>query len=529
MRNTLLHKLLKWIVTSSVSLLALPISVFIIIFSLYPDLVMDKTTTDFLKLKTYYDICDITKQQKTVINDSIHIHKLLSNPKTETNKKHLLIIDQTLSTVFNTINENEYTEVKKHLRNNLQDTIFKKDTTLSLKLLLFYHLLEKFDYSYNCDTLFVFFYYGNETNKNNRSVFFNEWVSLPLNKVDSIKRKIKNYEEYRRGKKLSQWTNFKTILDSVKTKISQEKIEFDCITFLSDFDHDICRDTVNEQHRKIRLANQDFKQLRDSTKHTKINLIALWKAEEIDKDKQESQKKFITNFDKYFAGVVHTEKIYIDDYKYEKYIGNGELLEFEEIITYKIPDKEKDNKGKDTIINLWATISNPLNYDEAKVKLKLDIAGKFYWKIKSISDSINTIVSFQKDCNNIDTKYSINQWYEEKVDSICLSLRLNPHCNFDDLKFCYCIQDSNGKLKFAEYDISIRKIFIEEKQKQILTKILDIFCIILCVSIISGFTLVILEFYDYYNDTRTTPKTISWIFGILILIAILGFVIYFVI
>ncbi|MDR2971943.1 MAG: hypothetical protein LBU83_08455 [Bacteroidales bacterium] len=57
-----MYKLLKWIVASSVSMPVLPISVFIIIFSLYPDLVMDKEPKEFLKLTTYYEICDIEKR-----------------------------------------------------------------------------------------------------------------------------------------------------------------------------------------------------------------------------------------------------------------------------------------------------------------------------------------------------------------------------------------------------------------------------------------------------------------------------------
>jgi len=94
LQNTILHKLLKWIVASSISLLAVPITLFIVIISLYPDLT---TIDDFkvYKLKSYHNICDMTRRNFIIIED---------NPDTLTvvNLYETLVVNS-IPTYFNSI------------------------------------------------------------------------------------------------------------------------------------------------------------------------------------------------------------------------------------------------------------------------------------------------------------------------------------------------------------------------------------------------------------------------------------------
>lgn len=458
---------------------------------------MDKKPKEFLKLKTYYDICDTTKKDNAFINN--HPDTLSSYEKITSaiNKNHLLVIDQTLSTVFDSINEEDFLMFKTKLKNSIHST-YKDSIPNKVKSLLYLKLIETFDAARDtaCNNLFVYFYYGNVTNAQDFN-FHNEWIQFNM---DSVMKRIIDYENYttkmsKKGKKLNQSTDFKTIFSDVEKKIADEKnknkITFDCITFLSDFDHD---------YRVSTLLNEDFVQLKNTTKDTKINLIALWRAKE-NEEKEKSEKEFISKFKTYFVKVIHTEILHIDEYKNESFTGNSDFLEFREIITYKLPEYE--NYVAREPIDFWAEISNSLRYNDAEVKIVLDTKGKFRWKIKSISDDNKTFITFRNNCDENDKRRcTLNQWYEDTCDCLWLSIKLEHNCNLDDLRFCYCVEDSiieNNNIKknyrFEERNIKVRKIFIENKQKEILTFICNTFCILLIITIISGEILIINDIY----------------------------------
>jgi hypothetical protein len=502
MKDTILHKLLKWIVASSVSLLALPISVFIIIFSLYPDLI-DVGDFDISKLRSYYNLCDAAIQDSTFIRD--HPDTLYRNgiSKNHKNKHHLLVIDQTLSTIFKDI---ELGSLGKDLIKSIRESGKSQIDTTSIKELIYIKLIDAFKFDNNCDSLSVFFYNGDK-NQSEAS-----WVEC--NKEAYSTELLKHL--HATDIKPDQETDLKKLLSIVQEKIEQTK-SLECITFFSDFYHEPEKD----------LVDADFTKFKSISKERKINLIALWKTKygENERKREARQNNFIDRFKKYFEGVVATEIIRIDKYSNNSYTGYGDFLEFEEIITFKsLPGEMNDNDSMS--ISLFAPASDPLKYNEAVVKLKLDSLGKFRWKIKSIFDNNKTFVKFEKNCDAENkNKYVLNQWYEEECDSLWLSIKLDHDCNFDDLKFCYVIND-NGVNRFEECDIEIKNIFFSKTYKENLTRILNAFCVLLIICIIAGELLFILYFHEDKKDLN--KNRIMTVIGIIALTFLLGLLFYFV-
>ncbi len=502
MKDTIFHKLLKWVIASSVSLLALPISVFVIIFSLYPDL-LSVNDFHFDQLKSYYELCDIAKDKDFITKNTATLYSNIAPAKI--NKNHLLVIDQTLSTVFEGIGLDN---LKKDLILALKKSTKGELDTTSIKSLIYEKLIQTFDLGYNLDTLFVYFYNGNKDPGNT-------WIKVSN---DTFTRNILEYLKH--SEKIEgQETDFREIFKTVQEKITkvQEFKNLDCITFLSDFYHEPKKD----------LIDPDFINFKKVSKNIKINLIALWNTEYSGKDKEKRirrQNSFIANFDKYFKGVGGaTEKLFINDYDDSLYLNHSNFLEFEEIITYKTPKNYKRNDSPN--ITFFSQLSNSLKYDEAIVKIIMDTRKSFQWKIKSIFGNNKTFILFNPDCDTSKTnKCILNQWYEEECDSLSLSINLDHNLNIDDLKFCY-VFNKDSKNKFEEYDIKIKKVFIEQKQMEILTVICNIFCILLIIILIAVEWLFYQLFYNYINYfyKHNLLSLLSWVF----IIIILGVLFYF--
>lgn len=510
MKDTILHKLLKWVIASSVSLLALPISVFVIIFSLYPDLT---TVNDFniYKLKRYYEICDISIKDTSILNKNSDTLFTNTTPKI-INKKHLLVIDQTLSTVFEGIGLDI---LKKNLRLSIKGSTLNKIDKDSIKSLICAKLIESFDLDNNCDSLFVYFYNGNINPDTS-------WIEVSK---DAFTPKLLNYLDHS-VKIEAQKTDFREIFKTVQGKIIEvrnikKNIEIDCITFLSDFYHEPKND----------LIDLDFINFKKVSKNIKINLIALWNTTYIGKDsaiRVQRQNNFIAKFDEYFLGVVATEKLFIDKYKNSSYTNPGDFLEFEEIITYKPPKEIERNDNDSSIVTFFSQLSNSLKYDEAQVKIMLNTKKSFHWKIKSIFNNNNTFIRFNRNCDTKNTnKCRLNQWYEDECDSLLLKIKLEHDLNLDDLKFCY-VFNKDSINKFEEYDIKIKKIFIEQKQKEILTVICNIFCILLIIILIAGEWLFCLYFFDYkqFLHQHSLKSLMIWVLGMVLIGVLLCLLFY---
>ena len=488
MRGSILHSLLKWVLASSVSLLAIPVTLFIIIFSLYPDLT---TVAGFKlwKLESYYDICD--RKEDMFIDKNINILRGYGINNTNYNKHHLVIIDQTLSIILNNTSL-EY--LKKDLIKSVDTKNYKVDTT-SINALMYFKLIEAFRYGHNCDTLHAYFYKGFDNHPD-------IWQDIYLGHFTPEILKSINYK-YIPERNEKQITEFKKIFSIVQDKIKSIGT-IDCITFLSDFYNETTPD----------LSDRDFLKLRKATGESKIILIALWNTEYSKKDsiRMKRQKIFIEKFEKYFQGVVDTKILYIDKYNDDLYTAEEHynFLEFEENISLNTLKTKEDTS---TIV-FYSPISGSLRYEDAKIKLKSD--RKFKWKIKKEFEK-NVFIKFQKNCDTTnESRYIFNPWYEDECDSLFLSIKLEHDTKVDDLKFIYSY-DCEGKPFFKEYNIVIRNVFINEVYKKNLKIILILFCILLIIIIFFGEILFSLDLYSYNSKYKHFDINGKWYWNVVFL------------
>ena len=512
MEDTLLHKLLKWIVASSVGLLALPISVFIIIFSLYPDLGTDKNFNLF-KLKSYYDICyrvdsKYVKENAFLINSNIEKevfnfkNSLFPSPclqceqnvfqsaikkNAENKKKHILLIDHTLSTYLDSSN---FINVRKQLITNLSNQQQTKINIKDVRKLFFLTLESSYNLSDN-DTLLVFSY---------RCQNFVDPPKIITKGTQSEILSIGDIEKCETG---IQRTNFHTIFNVILNFIEKHPREYNSITFFSDFYHD---DPIIE----IDHLKKDIEKFQKITDGVKLNLIVLWQEDYKDKQRKDKQKKLLEYISLYYDGISKIDYIYTDDYNDDRYwIKEHKFEEFEEILT----PNESMNKDT-TIIALYAATTNSLKYNEAICKIKMNNNNPFKWKIKSLDPTKRDIefLKYNRNCQGQfyekNHRYFINQWYEEECDSLylCVKLKQKKDNYIDDLRFVYCYKDKKGKNYFGENKIVIKEIFFETKHRDNLRYILNTFCVFLVVIIISGELLVIIDLktlidlcYEYKN------------------------------
>ena len=471
MKGTTLYKLLRWIVASSVSLLAFPISVFIIIFSLYPDLA---TVNQFNRLGNFYNLCDTTRKDRDFIKrNPVRLHSNI--PPKRINKNHLLVIDQTLSTVFE---DNQLDSLKKYLKLSLRHEI----NSNSIKSLIYTKIIETYELNYNCDTLLVYFYNGSKNNPHKVLNSINKDAFTP-----DILQCIEHSETIKEQK-----TDFRVILDTVKNIIKSHKL--DCITLLSDFYHEAEPD----------LMNSDFCNLKKISGNIKFNLIALWMTSYTGKNsarRVQRQNNFVAKFDEYFLGVVATEKLFLDKYQNSLFTHNGDFYEFEEIITYTPQNNFGEKNDSDSSIFLYSPITNNLKYNDTQVKIIMDTKTKFHWKIKSIFGNSNAFVKFNHNCNTSNSnKCRLNQWYEEECDSLLLSIKQDHSLNIDDLKFCYVVNDS-GINKFEECNIEVKNIFVDKSMRMNLLIFLNLSIVLLIIFISSSEILIAINlFYNEYEQ-----------------------------
>ncbi len=499
---------------SSVSMLALPISVFVIIFSLYPDLTtINDFKSNWYKFKSYYTICNTNKTKATFINENPDT--LYSNIHSEnhSNKSHLLVIDQTLSTLFK--NENNFVDFKSDLQEYfMKKKIFVVDT-FSLKSLLYAKLIESFINDSNCDSLYVFYYDGSKACLNNAWEFYKK-------KDFSISELINNRISTSLQNANTQVTNFKDIFDNIKKNLEHYP-RIDCITFLSDFYHD---DTCAV------LTENDFIHLKEKTRKAKVNLIVLWQDKYSGRDaekRSKCQNDFMDRFNNNFQDVVSTDKIFIDKYEDGLYNNNSnDFLEFNEAIAFNSLKNENDCENDSITVFFFSPISNSLKYNDAEVRLVVDTLRKFRWKIKCLSDNNKTFIKFRNNCNEYDTKRCVlNHWYYNTSNTLWLSIKLDNVCNYDDLKFCYIVENNNQN-KFFELNIDLKKVFFSIEIKKLLLIILNIFSVLIFVFILIGGVLFRIDFFEYINSNRLKlsrqerkKNDIYWCLGILLLIILL--------
>jgi hypothetical protein len=381
MEDTILHKLSKWLLASSVSLLALPISLFVVIFSLYPDLL---TGNNFRwnRLKSYYDICDSTREDYEVSR--------IQFDAIDKKYNHYLFIDATLSTK---ISDNDKSNFKKSLNDYLADKnpingkpfSVNLSPTDSIKKYLYYTLLKNYVIRNNCDTLYMYFYKG-ETNFLASNLLMSPIDSLNLAPFKSkFNQLIQN--------SINQKTNFRNILDS----IIPEFIEHDSdniLTVFSDFYHD-------DTGKTPKVLYRDFIYFQNSSKIEKYNFIALWSDDSSVKRKI-AQNELMRDLQIHLNGVKNTDYVFVDDYNNDNYYFRDTTNKNLELLT--LFDVNDVDFNSDTFIippiTFSSIITNEFNYNEGEARIvlyeKQNKNPDFYWHIKGTFNSDNHFKKFKK-------------------------------------------------------------------------------------------------------------------------------------
>ena len=480
--DTILYKFLKWIVASSVSLLAIPITLFIVIISLYPDLT---TVNNFkvYKLKSYYDICDTSIKSLDIVDGNSFLLKEQATKKNSIH--HLLFIDRTWSTDLKTT---EFSNLKKHLIKELNKTIQSIDTN-DIKKMIYQVLINSC--KIHCDSLHIFFYSGRHYKYKNSYKEYDDSIKYyPPSEAYCIPASRGPTSDINDPKVR---TNFAYIFDTIAKFLNHSRtIEIDCITIFSDFFH--C-DTINRLGQKMEVYGGDIENFRHSTGNTKLHLIALWKKEHsvYRKNKQEQLVNLING---HFVGISKTNFIFTDKYDNSNYwVNSNKFLEFEELFANVNFEQEE------TKIQLYAPISNNLKYNEATCKIMKDsVIGKFQWKIKKLNPHENySFWKYDKDCKKVNKRYFMNQWYEEECDSLYLSIKLEHDTKIDDLRFIYTFKDKYGNNCFYEYGFEIKDVIFPNKYQEHLKHIFNFFCFLLIIIIICGEILIAIQLFNFNN------------------------------
>lgn len=457
---------------SSVSLLALPISVFLIIFSLYPDLVTVKNFNVY-ELKSYYEICD-----KSITNfTDVENYAIQDTILKEDSTVQIVIIDRTASVKTKTENIKNFGSSLKSFLAKPTTIYFDTTKIKSLNYLNDLIYLSCVKSLYNSKVLSkggeCSFYLYNGSNDNGEAI---------KGEIDDLLDTICNINTYINSKKL-YYTNIKTIIDTVIPPLINNKSKFN-LTFISDFYHD---DSLNYNS----IVNCDLKKLRDAIGNNSMNLIII-DHNKVKKDKYIIQNEFLQKYRNHFEGTSNDRLnhfLYIDleHYTDEDYCDcDADLLEFEELF--------KINKNKLDKIIFETPITNQNNYEVATAKVRFSKNKKdttfigYRWKFISNFDDNYTKIKYST--NKSHGRYFYRTRYEDKVDSteiLELEIKTKPDelCNYDDLKFCISYKDSNGN-HFEEFDIEVKKTHFSDGYKSNLIKILDFFCILMLIVLVSG-------------------------------------------
>jgi len=530
--NTILHKLLKWIVASSVSLLVLPISVFIIIFSLYPDLV---TVDGFrlFKLKSYYDICDQSKTNNCKIED-YYISDDITQ-KEDTAITQIVLLDRTASTKIDSVYYNNF---KKSLKSFLlepsvpfisDNNVNKFDSLKYINDLLYLSCIKslyKFNYLDLIHGKSIFYMYDGTKGKH---IFIEGTIDALIDTIYNIKA---IYDS-----KINYYTNLKTIINTIP-EIIKEKHKFN-LTFISDFYHDDSLNTAS-------IGDCDLSKLRDIIGDNSINLIII-DHNKSKEDKYKKQNEFLNKYRNYFEGtsndtVNHFFYIDLENYSDENYCDcDSELLEFEDLF--------KTNLHKLDKIKFEAPIKSPNGFEIAEAKLRFidrkdNTPIKYKWKFESSFIDNNTVILYKTHDKSF-RKYSYGAKYTDDVasnETLDLQIKTRPDIdfNYDDLKFCISYKDTITERKgndsvitvknyFQEFGIEVRKTQFSDEYKANLIKILNVFCFLLLITLIAGETLFVVNFIDFRTKLRLKPTfeekikpMLFYVLGILLLIGILS-------
>jgi hypothetical protein len=377
------------------------------------------------------------------------------------------------------------------------------------------------------NTCTIYFYDGENLENIEKNVITDSLIGI-LNQYPTATKNAKK-----------QYTNLKTIIDTVIPRLTNKYPKYN-LTIISDLFHD------DSLHYK-EILHCDFKKLRNTIGNNSINLIIT------DHNKSKTikyhiQNEFINNFRNHFDGTAEDTVNHISYIDLEHYTNNyfcdcdSALLEFEEIY--------RNNSSVPKII-FSSPISNGNDIDIAKAKLGFYYLNdnndtikikKYAWKISETFRDNSTLIGYKDDLkdNLHNYFYHTNFVNKNTIEPLELQIKLKPEhlSNYDDLKFCISYQRENfDKTRnittisnhFHEFDIVVKKTNFPDAYKNFLRKMLNSFCFLLLIALISDGILFISDFVSYRRSPgQNVWRDSFWALGIVLLIIIFAYLLYFI-
>lgn len=537
--DTLVYRLCKWVVASSIGLIAIPIACLAIIVTLYTGLFkgdIKKDKESLFRIETYYNSFHYQKQIKedslAISNLDIETNKRFSSIEITENKTqytHILVIDRTGSTENEPLNDkltNFYGHVKNCLLPNIEvDKIEKKfgNKKLSIK-----HLLSLRYYRELRNKVW------DESNYNNTKkiipVYFDgEEFTYPLNKRYEITNEF-NPEYYSTTNKDSvrdfiesrtlddviistrnHESDFSLLLKEIQQICSKFREDTIILTVISDFLHD--KKGVNIEESSI----ENFK--KETGNIFQYNLIY---CPPTNLSKREKSKSLINLLEKHIKGFDNIVTIDLMDY-------NNQSLENDLINVFdkKISDCLSPMQINDKDIHFYYPRYNIQGLDMAKAEIRIKNNGKnFSWRIASpIDEDKEYLCSYSVNENKINKKtFALNKHRDNlnaKDSILFIEMRYNP--KIESNKYRLEIYQDGGNS--VAYPIKLLEYMSSDVVIKLGMNLLNILCFFIIIIVLSG-SFLLSRFIYIKRDNIKIPFTF-WciIVELLIIVGLLGWLI----
>jgi len=489
-KTILSYKVCRWIFSSTIGLIALPLTFLILTISLYPDLFQAKTSHKFewYKLESYYNFFDENKNSKT---PSSHIEC----PQDTSQYYHILFIDRTLSTLSFDRNK-ELSYFRHYLEQNLSEKnysfipIIENRKDFSTIDLLYLRVFQELIESEQTNGITVAFFDGVDVFT---SIFYGASDQQTRRKfIESLIRKPSRY--------YSQKTDFVEMFERINRLCAAAKMDSRKIilTIISDFVHE-----NTEQKEVFSNVVESFN--KKNTNIIQYNIIYSPPSEKTLKDRSDRLVEKIINQVDGIDNLINMEYV------------NSNFNEFENVLlrcsSPIIADK------KDNLIHFYFHNF----YETAQAKITLPKNVNLEWRIRTIpneKEEKNYFVFYTTNDNK--NKLLTSNWYSlnsEKDNVLFLNIRLNRHTDIEQYK----LEIRCGN-KFGRYDIALHEL-IPPLIANLGLRALDLLCICILLIVFSG-SILLIRFIEHNIFPRISNGKFwviiaEMVFFIILLIGIL--------
>ena len=540
--GTLVYKLCKWVVASSIGLIAIPIACLAIIVTLYTGLFkgdIKKDKDSMLRIETYYNSFHYQKQIKedtlTISTLDIENNKRFSTIEITENKTqytHILVIDRTGSTENEPLNDKLttfYGYVKNSFLPNIDvDKIEKKNGNKKLSIK---HLLSLRYYQELRNKVW------DESNYNNTKkiipVYFDgEKFTYPLDKRYEITKEFKP-EYYSTTNKDSvrdfietrtlndkliltgyHESDFTLLLKEIQKLCSYFKDDTVILTVISDFLHD---------KKEVNIGESSIENFKKETSNIfQYNLIYCPPANLI---KREKSKKLISLLEKHIKGFDNIVTIDLMDYNNQN-LENDLINVFDKKISGCLSPIQVNDKD----IHFYYPRYNIQGLDMAKAEIHIKNNGKnFSWRIASpIDEDKEYLCSYSVNENKINKKtFALNKHCDDlnaKDSILFIEMRYNPKIESNNYRL-EIYQDGGNSVA---YPIKLLEYMSSDVVIKYGINLLNILCLFIIIIVLSGSFLLSRFIYIKKDKIKTSFTFCGIIVELLIIIGLLSWLIGFV-